>query len=211
MSSNGWNQNVVVNIADMDEYSWHKGFFHISKTQARRNFTELKSRDYSLMALGDVKGKDILDVGCGWGMYALTLYKLGAGSVSGIDIDRDDIASGKATLEKEGYDHSGIQYGDCTDMPFEDNSFDLIFSGDVVEHITREQKEKCFAEAYRVLRPGGVIVIKTPNLSYLKLTNTLARVKGVPNWLSNLFKWFNIFNDTIIIRVQKFIFLDVYP
>ena len=268
MEKSGWEKIEILKREELDEYAWHKGFFTYNWDQNvwKRNYDELRTRDISLFQLGNVQGKNILDVGCGRGMYILTLFKMGAASVFGIDILKDYIQDAKDFIGRHGYETSGIQYGDCTDMQFENNSFDLLFSGDVFEHITPEQKDKCIAEAFRVLKPGGYFVIKTPNLKYLKLTLFLQRIKGLlrgknpfnihiahtrdnpttehhgltthkelraiflancfhepeitylklyrkgfPSLFANLLKRNLFFNDTIIIKAQKPIFLGIYP
>lgn len=268
MENIGWNKVEILKREELDEYAWHKGFFtyNWNPNVWKRNFTELKTRDMALFALGDVEGKKILDVGCGRGMYILTFNKMGAKMVAGIDILKDYIQDAKDFVGKHGYDTDQIQYGDCTNMPFEDNTFDLLFSGDVFEHITPEQKDKCIAEAFRVLKPGGYFVIKTPNLKYLKFTLILQRIKGLlrgknpfnihiahtkdnpttehhglsthkeisdfflkntfhepevihsgidrkgfPKWLSKKLMKNLLFNDTVMLKARKPIFLGLYP
>ena len=52
-------------------------------------------------------------------------------------------------------------------FPFADDSFDDVFSENVIEHLTLEEGERMLGECFRVLRPGGTIRISTPDLVFL--------------------------------------------
>lgn len=57
-----------------------------------------------------------------------------------------------------------VHFGDMTDLSFlPDNSVDLVWSGESIEHIDLQAGEKMVKEAYRVLRPGGSFCLDTPN------------------------------------------------
>lgn len=94
----------------------------------------------------------ILDVGCGGGRHYFSEY----GKVVGIDPVLDLLQIAK-TLYAEVYHASAFE------MPFADGTFDYVVSSDVIGHIPTEDKDKMFAEMYRVLKPGGrtVHVIET--------------------------------------------------
>lgn len=49
-------------------------------------------------------------------------------------------------------------------FPFRDNSFDNAFSAHVLEHLTREDGERCLREVHRILKPGGVVRLSVPDL-----------------------------------------------
>jgi predicted SAM-dependent methyltransferase len=51
-------------------------------------------------------------------------------------------------------------------FPFADDTFALVFSEHLLEHLTEAAAARCLAEAYRVLRPGGVLRLSTPDLAY---------------------------------------------
>ncbi len=54
--------------------------------------------------------------------------------------------------------------GDCTDLSrFGDGSFDVVFAGHLLEHLTREQVDATLGEVRRVLRPGGRLLVLQPN------------------------------------------------
>ena len=48
-------------------------------------------------------------------------------------------------------------------------SFDMVYSGESIEHITRAEAEQVLAEAHRVLKPGGVLALDTPNANLTRL------------------------------------------
>ena len=173
----GWRQTELLKFEDLDAFAWHKGFFHLEGGGFkiwRRNFNELRIRDLALFALGEIQGKSILDVGCGDGLYLLTFLRLGARPMAGQDLSEKYVSLARDYCRREGFE-CDLRVGDCTTLMFEDESFDCVFSGDFFEHISEIQKHKVVAEVFRVLRPGGRFVIKTPNLSYLKTVVFLKR------------------------------------
>jgi 2-polyprenyl-3-methyl-5-hydroxy-6-metoxy-1,4-benzoquinol methylase len=177
----GWLKTEKTTEINSISESWLRGYFADShydwdgKTW-NRNFTELRTRDLALTALGDVSLKKILDVGCGDGTYSYVLAKLGA-ITSGQDWNVTKIQAANERI----YGNSNELKGEfiCADakhLKFDSNSFDAVFSADFFEHIDLITKRQVIAEIYRVLKPGGILVIKTPNLDYLKLSINLKRV-----------------------------------
>jgi len=111
-------------------------------------------------AAAAVAGRDVLDAGCGEGYGSRLLAELGgARRCVGIDIDERTIAAARdaygngATLEFEA--------GDVTRLPFEDKSFDVITCFETIEHVAAQSN--AVAELARVLRPGGMLLISSPN------------------------------------------------
>jgi len=94
----------------------------------------------------------ILEIGAGPG-NACSETLSGIGDVTGIDIDPD--------VKNNRFLSSAVAY-DGRKMPFEDESFDACVSNWVLEHV--EHPVEHFREVARVLRPGGVYCLRTPNL-----------------------------------------------
>lgn len=106
------------------------------------------------------KGTDVLDLGCGWGRVLKPVLDRGARAV-GLDISEKMLGLTKRHLEKNGH-KAKILRGDGTRLPFNDNSFDMIYSLLVLQHLSKENGREVFHEVQRVLRPGGVAHIRVP-------------------------------------------------
>jgi SAM-dependent methyltransferase len=110
--------------------------------------------------------EQVLDVGCGTGRVAIGIAKLlTTGQVVGVDIfewvsgSSPDIAIENARIEGVS-DRIEFKHGDAIDLPFEDQTFDLVTMGSVLHEIEDEQlKIKALSEVNRVLKPGGRFVI----------------------------------------------------
>ena len=159
-----------------------RGYFHDTSrswdgTTWIRDYDELRRRDLALFALGDLQGRRVLDVACGDGTYMVVLARLGA-QVSGQDIAPQAIARAQKNLADHGVE-GRLEVGNAVALRFADDSFDAVFSADFLEHISEDEKRAFLAEVFRVLKPGGVFVAKTPNLSYLRLSVWVRRLKAL--------------------------------
>lgn len=108
------------------------------------------------------RGDTALDIGTSQGIAAILLAREGF-KVVGVDIQPDRIEYAIADLEKESDATRGratFQVAEGSDLPFDDDSFDTVLLGEVIEHLAVPQR--VLAEAQRVLKPGGRIVITTP-------------------------------------------------
>jgi arsenite methyltransferase len=120
-----------------------------------------------LHALGLRGDETLLDMGCGRGAVLLAAAKLlPNGRAIGVDIwraDQTDNSPGNTmrNAEIEGVaDRVEVHTADVTDLPFDDNSVDVIVSSLVVHNISDPRgREKAISEAARVLRPGGRLVV----------------------------------------------------
>lgn len=102
--------------------------------------------------VGKLKGKKVLDVGCGTGGVLQMLEGLGA-EAEGVDVSQ-------AALEYCRHKNLKVTLGDGAKLPYPDSVFDLVISSDVLEHI--ENDVTAVAEIKRVLKPGGVLIATVP-------------------------------------------------
>lgn len=105
----------------------------------------------------DLNGKAVLDLGCGSG--GITLYlarRFPAATVNGFDVEGPVIERARSRAADEGFG-GRVQFVQAPPgrMPFEDGSFDLVFSKDAMVHVG--DKQALFEDIFRVLKPGGMI------------------------------------------------------
>lgn len=113
---------------------------------------------------GERKQRRILDVGCGTGI--MLNYLAQYGQVEGIDISRRAIAFCRAR------ELTYIHLGDAQKLPFQNNSFDIVTAFDTLEHVKSDRL--ALKEFYRVLRPGGFILITVPALPLIWSSHDIA-------------------------------------
>jgi len=105
-------------------------------------------------AVGDVRGLSVLDLGCGTGRHTVWLAEAGA-SVTAVDFSEGMLAEAR---RKPGMESVHFVAHDLHQpMPISNDSFDLVVSGLVLEHL--REVGSFFAEISRVLKPGGRAVV----------------------------------------------------
>jgi len=124
----------------------------------RGKFRELRQRTANLARLQP--GDAVLDVGCGTGTLAMEVaHRVGrAGRVAGIDPGTQQIARARAKAARR---HVPIEFqiGVIEQLPFPDQTFDVVFSTLMMHHLPAPLKRQGLAEIARVLKPGGRLVI----------------------------------------------------
>jgi 2-polyprenyl-3-methyl-5-hydroxy-6-metoxy-1,4-benzoquinol methylase len=132
----------------------------------------------SVTRLGDVSGKQVLDLGCGDGWFSTILAKRGA-SVTGFDISTNAVraATRRATVN-EVADRCGFATASCYALPYADQAFDLAVGQSILHHVG--DKARVAAELHRVLKPGASAVFHEPFGNSL-LLERVRRLVPVPS------------------------------
>lgn len=112
----------------------------------------------------DLKGKKLLEVGCGFGSFIVSSRQIGIASF-GIEPDSIAYKTALRLMKNNCIQDEAIFNGVGESLPFDDNSFDLVVSFQVLEH-TRDP-EKVLTEAIRVLKPGGFLYFNVPNHNFI--------------------------------------------
>lgn len=101
------------------------------------------------------KGQKILDIGCGTATLTILIKKsYPDAEVTGLDGDPGILEIARSKVSSSGLIIS-LDKGMSFDMPYEEGSFDRVFSSLMFHHLTRQDKIQTLKEVFRVLRPGG--------------------------------------------------------
>ena len=108
------------------------------------------------------EGSLILDIPCGRGFYLNMFRYVSKCRLIGADLDRDVIYKAR---ENVGHLPDLIlNHASIYELPYPDNTFDAAILSEVLEHL--DDDVSALKEIYRVLKPGGVVVITVPNANY---------------------------------------------
>ncbi len=108
----------------------------------------------ALVELGDLRGRRVLDVGCGTGQLASALAAEARAKVWGIDASHEMVEVARAAVPTG----VGIRHGEAEQLPFRDEWFDRVTMSLVIHLVDRRA---ALAEIHRVLAPSGRVAIAT--------------------------------------------------
>jgi len=155
---------------------WAKWYVTVAPIKAERTIKLLKKYK-------DSKSK-VLDYGCGIGLslyYLSKFYK----DITGIDVDPQNIQIAKKQFRKINC-KAKLRLYDGKKLPYPDNTFDLIISMEVWEHV--ENPDLMLAEIKRVLKSDGILHVTTANKLWpIEPHYHLPFLSYLPYWLSDLY------------------------
>jgi 2-polyprenyl-3-methyl-5-hydroxy-6-metoxy-1,4-benzoquinol methylase len=155
------------------------------------------------LLLEDLNGKRLLDAGSGTGWFSKRAVERGA-DVTSMDV-------GKHLLDQVAKKcQSTLTVGDICNLAFRDNSFEIIVTSEVIEHVPNPRR--AVSELARVLQPGGILALTTPNKIWhfaITLANRIGArpYEGYENWVGykELRNWFQ--DEGLILEEQRGIHL----
>jgi ubiquinone/menaquinone biosynthesis C-methylase UbiE len=144
-----------------------------------------------------IKDKNVLDIASGEG-YGSHLMSKVAATVSGVDIDSESVKNANKKYKK---DNLLFERGSVTQIPFNDDLFDVVVSFETIEHL--EEHDTMISEIKRVLKKDGILIISTPdkkNYTDLRNFKNKFHVKELykaefENLLKNYFNYCNLYQQ----------------
>lgn len=184
----------IYNLIDNDIYSregerWWKSDFSLNLLKTLYNPFRVAYTKKIFDGLNlNSENINVLEVGCGGGILSEEIAKMGF-NTTGIDPSEKSlntaIKHAKDNLLKIRYEK-----GTGENIPYQDNSFDVVLCCDVLEHV--RDLPKVIAEISRVLKNGGVFIYDTFNRTYLSKISTVKILQEWKRWAimpSNLHVW----------------------
>jgi ubiquinone/menaquinone biosynthesis C-methylase UbiE len=159
----------------------------------------------SLLADRDLAGKKLLDGGSGGGHFSAAACRRGA-RVTSLDVGENLLAQVARRCDSERV------LGSVLELPFDDASFDVVISTEVIEH-TPDPK-RGIRELCRVVRPGGVLCLTSPNRLWQPVVRGATRLKlrhyaGYENFL-----WAHTARDAVVesgLDIERFRGFNALP
>ncbi|MEL7730840.1 methyltransferase domain-containing protein [Citromicrobium bathyomarinum] len=143
---------------------WGGEDIHVGLYDDTSDIREASRRTVDRMAatVGDLAGKAVLDIGSGYGGGARRIVsEHGAGHVTCLNIaPAENERNRKLTAEQGLEDRVAVVEGSFDDLPFEDGSFDVVWSQDAILHAP--DRGAVLSEVARVLKPGGEFIFTDP-------------------------------------------------
>ncbi len=138
-----------------------------------------KRLDWIRAIAGPLEGKSAIDCGCGAGEYVRALTALGA-DAWGIEYSAEKIGEAQRL---GGLPEGRVAVGDIEAIEFADERFDVALVNEVLEHVPRD--DRGIREVHRILKPGGVALIFSPNRLYPFETHGVSLRSGakVPHYI----------------------------
>lgn len=137
----------------VEELDWSGERFVVGRTGQ----IEFEHYHRYLFAAQYCGGRAVLDIACGAGYGSFVLAQV-AGKVTGVDVAADVVAVAQARYGRPGL---RFAHGSCLAIPLAEASVDVVVSFETIEHIA--EHEAFLTEVRRVLRPGGVLLLSTPD------------------------------------------------
>lgn len=149
---------------------------------------------HMLQQIIHITGTNVLDLGCGTAeLMSQVLSEDDNRKIIGINLPENMLTIAKQKIGTK----AQFVLGDCEDLPFQDNSFDLVYCNDSFHHYPHPQT--VMAEVYRVLKPEGIFLIGD------------CYQRGLSRWIMNIFMRFSHEGDIkIYSKKEMYQFMGEY-
>jgi ubiquinone/menaquinone biosynthesis C-methylase UbiE len=132
-------------------------FYDVVWTEYLPEYEESENHWKLFYSSEEVAGKSVLDAGCGTGIFSIIFARNEAGKVTGIDISEGSLETALRLKDKFSLDNAHFQKEDMLNLPFADESFDIVWAWGTVHHTT--DPFSAIKELIRVLKKDGSILL----------------------------------------------------
>lgn len=124
----------------------------------------------------DIRGKNVLDIGCGYGWFELWALQQGVANITGVELSDENLSTARKHIHDS---RARFEVGSGIDLQYPPQSFDTVVALEVIEHIPPGTEGRMLLEVSRMLKPGGMFYLSTPN------AHLFSRLFDVAFWLNN--------------------------
>ena len=130
----------------------------------------------AIQEMANVSGLNILDIGCGGGIYSRALAEMGAAHVTGVDFSQEMLE--EARERSQGYEQVEFVSGNALETGLPGEEYDLIVERALIHHLALADLESAFREAFRLLRPGGLLLVQDRTPEDCLLPGSKRNIRG---------------------------------
>ena len=122
----------------------------------------------------DVQNKQVIDIGCGGGIYTKELALMGAKNVVGLDFSKEILQAAKENCNA--FPNISFIHGDAHNIPYPNESFDLIISRAVIHHL--QDIPIFIREASRILKQDGILILQDRTIEDCTIPGNPEHIRG---------------------------------
>ncbi|MEY6552609.1 class I SAM-dependent methyltransferase [Bacillus cereus] len=134
---------------------------HISWAEMVKNITEIQN-------------KQIIDIGCGGGIYTKELALMGAKNVVGLDFSKEILQAAKENCNN--FSNISFIHGDTHNIPYPNETFDIVISRAVIHHL--QDIPTFLREASRILNKNGVLILQDRTIEDCTIPGSPEHIRG---------------------------------
>lgn len=179
-------------------------FYDIVWTEYVPEYRESEAHWLRFYDAAEVRGKSVLDAGCGTGIFSIIFARQGAGRVTGIDISPGSLSTGRAMKKSFGLENVEFRQEDMLHLPFKDAEFDIVWAWGTVHHTT--DPLGAVTELMRVLKPGGSLflaIYKKTRLTFIHEAIRKTLIRTPRSWWTRLSKFFAVLLAPVVFLFKK--------
>lgn len=129
-----------------------------------------------IQSIAPIQGRQVVDIGCGGGLYTATFAEMGAATVTSVDFSLEMLKS--AGEQCQHYPNVLFKLGDALHTGLPAEQYDIVLERAVTHHLKQSELPTCFAEALRLLRSGGTFIIQNRTPDDYSLPGSHTHIRG---------------------------------